>query len=156
MISRSSEGFMPWCLPNSSQAEAAVGREVFFLFIFFLSQRTWGGTSGPTRFVCSQLSLCGQSKCRQAGWLGRWQTGSLSRHQIECFWLEEWENRLKAVLCLIQSKKAEGEEQGGPGRQDKNQLTGRDISPVWADVWGPQSVAAVEQHSLFSTPSWWE
>lgn len=123
---------------------------------------TWGGTSGPTWFNGSQLSLCGQSKYRQAGRPGRWQKGALSRHQTECFCLD----RSRTECCVVSDTSdiwgGEDKGSGGRGARVISKTEGkwtdrqRDISPVWADVWIPQGVAAVKQHSVFTTRAWWE
>lgn len=91
---------------------------------FSLTRQTWGGTSGPTWFASSQLSLCGQSKCRRARWRGRWQTGSLSRHQIECFWLDrrmtEWAQScvVSETVWLLRGRGQRKRRERSKGRQE--------------------------------------
>lgn len=91
---------------------------------FSFTRLTWSGTSGPTWFAGSQLSLCGQSMCRQAGWLGRWQTGSLSRHQIECFWLDrrmtEWAGScvVSKTVWLLRGRRQRKRREGSKGHQE--------------------------------------
>lgn len=65
--------------------------------------------------------------------------------------MREWAESRVVVVGYSQRKRTE-EEQGSPGRQDEDELTEEEMRVLSELVWSPQSVAAVKQHSPFTTP----